>query len=77
MFVKVMYLKDNGYYSGGGYAYSTKLPLVQGDLVIAPTAKNPRQRALVKEINLPKPTFVCREITEYDPEAGIPAVQPL
>ena len=51
--------------------------LVQGDLVIAPTAKNPRQRALVKEINLPKPAFVCREITEYDPEAGIPAVQPL
>ena len=47
MFVKVMYLKENGYYSGGGYAYSTKLPLVQGDLVIAPTAKNPRQRALV------------------------------
>lgn len=77
MFVKVMYLKDNGYYSGSGYAYSTKLPLVQGDLVIAPTAKNPRQRALVKEINLPKPAFVCREITEYDPEAGIPAVQPL
>lgn len=77
MFVKVMYLKENGYYSGCGYAYSTKLPLVQGDLVIAPTAKNPRQRALVKEINLPKPAFVCREITEYDPEAGIPVVQPL
>lgn len=70
MFVKVMYLKDSGYYSGRSYAYSTNLPLVQGDLVIAPTAKNDRQRALVNEVNVPAPPFACREITEYDAEAG-------
>lgn len=54
MYVKVMYYKDesNGY-GGREYTYTTLLALKEGDKVIAPTAKEPRQKALVTEINVP------------------------
>ena len=70
MYVSVRYYKSGGFYAGNEYTYETKLKLVPGDKVIAPTAKEPRQRGLVERVNLPKPAFFCREIAEYDPEAG-------
>ena len=55
MIVKVKYYKGeiNGY-AGRDYTYRTSLPLQVGDHVIAPTAKEPNQRAIVTEINLPE-----------------------
>lgn len=66
MFVKVCYWNEayDGY-SGRDYAYTTSLPLKVGDKVIAPTAKNAEQRAMVTAVDLPKPPFACKEITRY------------
>ena len=50
MYVKVQYYKSGGFYAGGKYAYTTRLPLEIGDKVIAPTAKEDRQRAIVTEV---------------------------
>lgn len=68
--VKVKYWKG-GFYSGAEYTYKTALPLAPGDKVIAPTAKELRQRGIVTEINVPAPSFPCKEITEYDPEQEV------
>ena len=74
MFVKVQYYKGDGWYGGGHYTYETALPLVEGDKVIAPTVNEPRQRAVVKAVNVVPPSFPCREIAEYDPEAEVESV---
>lgn len=73
--VKVKYFKPNfNAYAGMSYAYKTELPLEVGDKVIAPTAKETQQRALVVEVNLPAETISpewedkVRFITEYDTE---------
>ena len=73
--VKVKYFKPNlNAYAGMSYAYKTELPLVAGDKVIAPTAKETQQKALVVEVNLPAETISpewedkVRFITEYDIE---------
>ena len=74
MYVKVQYYKGGGFYSGGHYAYLTKLPLEVGDKVIAPTAKEPRQRAIVTQVCVEPPAFECRVIEEYDPDAEVRSV---
>ena len=74
IYVKVQYRKDGGYYAGGLYTYTTALPLAPGDKVIAPTKNEARQRAIVKEINVPAPAFQCRVIEEYDPEQEVISV---
>ena len=74
MYVNVQYYKGAGFYSGRPYVYRTELPLEVGDKVIAPTAKEPRQRAIVTEVQVAAPVFECREITEYDPDDGIVSV---
>lgn len=71
MFVNVQYYKSEEFYGGAKYTYETRLALVPGDKVIAPTVKEPRQRAVVRETDLPKPSFPCREIAEYDPEVEL------
>ena len=73
IYVTVQYYKG-GFYGGNHYTYKTALPLAPADKVIAPTAKEPRQRAIVKEINVPAPSFPCKEITEYDPEQEVVTV---
>lgn len=70
MFVNVQYYKG-GYYAGSYYAYETDLNLREGDKVIAPTKNEPRQKAIVKEINVAAPRFSCRKIEEYDPDAEV------
>lgn len=71
MYVKVQYYKAFDMYAGRLYTYKTELALEPGDQVIAPTFNEPRQKAVVREINVDKPTFDCREITEYDPEGAL------
>ena len=68
MFVKVKCYKGGGAYFGGEYCYETSLPLETGDQVIAPTAREARQRAIVTAVKVGKPPFPCKSITEYDPE---------
>lgn len=56
MLVRVKYWKGgvlNGY-AGFPYTYRTNLPLNVGDVVVAPTAKEPMQRAIVVETNVPE-----------------------
>lgn len=74
MFVEVQYYKGTGFYAGAKYTYETRLGLLPGDKVIAPTVNEPRQRAIVKEVNLAAPRFPCREITEYDPQGEVESV---
>jgi len=68
MYVSVFYHDEaaGGYKVGRAYAYSTPLALQPGDKVIAPTVKNPEQRAIVAEIDIPEPPFECRVIGRYD-----------
>lgn len=67
MYCNVMYYKGQlGGYHGNAYTYQTKLPLKTGDKVIAPTMKEPRQRGIVTAVNVAKPKFPCKEITELD-----------
>ena len=73
IYVKVRNYKG-GFYGGNEYTYKTALPLAPDDKVIAPTAKKTRQRAIVTEINVPAPSFPCKEITEYDPEQEVVTV---
>lgn len=66
MYVGVLYFKEDvDGYAGKTYSYFTNLPLKVGDKVIAPTVKNPEQRAMVASIDLPEPPFSCKEITRY------------
>ena len=70
MFVTVRYYKPLiGAYAGNDYTYETQMALVRGDKVIAPTAKEPRNRAIVTAVNVEAPEFACKEITEYDDKA--------
>ena len=70
MFVNVQYYRS-GIYAGNYYAYETDLDLRTGVKVIAPTTNEPRQRAIVKETNVPAPRFLCKKIEEYDPEGEV------
>ena len=74
MYVAVKYYKGGGVYAGANYGYHTELHLQEGDKVIAPTARTPRQRAIVTAIFIEPPGFQCREITEYDPEGEVTRV---
>ena len=74
--VKVQYFKPHyDGYAGVAYSYRTDLPLKVGDKVIAPTAKDPNQRAIVVQVGLPEsvidPAWADRvqTITKYDREA--------
>lgn len=69
MYVSVQYEKAPGVYAGAKYTYRTNLDLKPGDKVIAPTKMNERQKAIVKEIGLVPPSFPCKDINEYDPDA--------
>lgn len=71
MFIKVQYYKAFDLYAGRLYTYKTELAVEPGDKVIAPTYNEPRQKAVVREINVEKPVFDCREITEFDPEGEV------
>lgn len=73
IYVSVKYWKS-GFYGGAEYTYKTALPLAPNDKVIAATAKEPRQRAIVTKINVPAPSFPCKEIAEYDPEMEVVTV---
>lgn len=66
MYVSVCYYKEEfDAYGGRDYSYTTELPLNVGDKVIAPTVKNPEQRAMVTAVDIPEPPFACKEITRY------------
>ena len=69
MYVSVQYEKTTGVYAGNKYTYRTSLDLKPGDKVIAPTKMNERQKAIVKDVGLVPPSFPCKDIIEYDPEA--------
>ena len=75
MYVKIQYYKSGGFYAGGKYAYLTRLPLEVGDKVIAPTAREPRQKGIVTDVFVEPPAFECREITEYDPDGLVVRVE--
>ena len=53
MYCKVIYYKPeaNGY-AGREYLYFTNMNLTEGDKVIAPTTKEPKQKAMVTEVNV-------------------------
>ena len=74
MYVNVQYEKSKGIYAGEKYTYRTNLDLKPGDKVIAPTRMNERQKGVVKEIGLIPPSYPCKDITEYDPEAEVEEV---
>lgn len=75
MLVNVRYYKPklNGY-CGNAFTYRTKLPLVPGNKVIAPT-QGGDQRALVVEADVPESRVdmrilpLLKEITRFDTEA--------
>ena len=69
MYVNVQYEKSKGIYAGGKYTYRTTLDLKPGDKVIAPTRMNERQKAIVTDVGLIPPSYPCKDINEYDPEA--------
>lgn len=71
MYVAVKYYKGNGIYAGREYVYHSDILLCVGDKVIAPTAKEARQRAIVTDICIDAPGFRCREIEEFDPEGEV------
>lgn len=71
MFVSVVYYKEapiNGF-AGAKYTYETHLPLKEGDKVAAPV-KNRKmgcyddKKALVIDVDIPKPDFPCSVITQ-------------
>ena len=68
MYANVQYYKG-GFYAGASYTYETGLNLCVGDKVIAPTKNEPRQKAIVTQVNVMAPKFACRKIEEYDPDA--------
>lgn len=68
-YVQVQYEKAPGVYAGAKYTYRTAIDLRPGDKVIAPTKMNERQKAIVTETGLIPPSFPCKDITEYDPDA--------
>lgn len=71
MYVSIRYYKSPaGVYAGAEYTYHTDLPLKVGDKVITPTVKEPRQRGIVTKVNVPQPSFPCKDITEYDVQDG-------
>jgi hypothetical protein len=74
MFIKVQYYKAFDLYAGRLYTYKTELAVEPGDKVIAPTYNEPKQKAVVREIDVPEPEFVCREIMEFDPEGEVVCV---
>lgn len=75
MLVNVRYYKPklNGY-CGNCFTYRTKLPLVPGNKVLAPT-QGGDQRALVVEADVPESRVdmrilpLLKEITRFDTEA--------
>lgn len=75
MLVNVRYYKPklNGY-CGNAFTYRTKLPLVPGNKVLAPT-QGGDQRALVVEADVPESRVdmrilpLLKEITRFDTEA--------
>nr|DAG69063.1 MAG TPA: protein of unknown function DUF4772 [Caudoviricetes sp.] len=75
MLVNVRYYKPklNGY-CGNSFTYRTKLPLVPGNKVLAPT-QGGDQRALVVEADVPESRVdmrilpLLKEITRFDTEA--------
>lgn len=76
MICKVKYWKGellNGY-AGREYTYLSDLPLRVGDKVVAPTAKEPMQKAIVVATNLPDTVIdpawkhALRYITQMDEE---------
>ena len=73
MYVSVRYWNPMANaYASSPFTYMTNMELVAGDVVLAPTAKQPAgARAIVVETHLPAPSFRCKEITErYNPEEG-------
>lgn len=60
--IKFFNMKANAY-AGMQYTYTTNLPLVVGDLVCCPTPKDEGARAIVTAVDLPAPSFRCKEIT--------------
>lgn len=68
-YVQVQYEKTPGVYAGAKYTYRTTLDLRPGDKVIAPTKMNERQKAIVTDTGLIPPSFACKDINEYDPDA--------
>lgn len=68
-YVQVQYEKAPGVYAGAKYTYRTSLDLRPGDKVIAPTKMNKRQKAIVTDVGLIPPSFPCKDINEYDPDA--------
>ena len=72
MYVAVKYEQD-GKWSNKEYTYKTDLNLCEGMAVIAPTANNQKQVAIVSKTNLQEPTFKCKEIADLwkdDENAG-------
>ena len=70
MFVSVGYYDESlKAYKARPYTYETHIPLAVGAIVQAPvrnrgTGELENKRAVVLDIDLPKPTFPCNVITE-------------
>lgn len=67
-YYEVKYKQTDNSWGDRPYTYYSALDLRLGQKVYAPTYKNPRQEAMVFAVNVPKPPFPCKEITEVMPE---------
>lgn len=67
-YYEVQYKQGDNAWSERAYTYFSKLDLLLGQRVYAPTYKNPKQEARVFAVNVPEPSFTCKEITEVMPE---------
>lgn len=66
MFIGVQYVGDDGEAKGRTYTYYTEMDLEENELVEAPVGPFARpQRAIVVAVDLPEPSFDCKEITNY------------
>lgn len=67
MYVSVKYFNAMANaYTSSPFTYLTQLPLKVGDIVLAPTVKAPEgSRAIVFAVDVPAPSFKCKEITKY------------
>ena len=70
MYVSVKYFKrEITAFAGASYVYETHIPISVGDKVSAPvknrgTGVIENKKAIVVDIDLPKPAFPCNVITE-------------
>ena len=66
MFIGVKYVSSDGEIKDREYTYYTELEVEENEYVNAPVGPSDTlKRAIVTSVDLPEPSFACKEITEY------------